>query len=71
MVSEHGFHSIYPISELCVRAVSLAPQQIEIKCFAMKADGDILAMAIIGYEAERQKIEEKIAEIKASLGGTS
>jgi len=37
----------------------------------MTTDRSILEMAIAGYEVERQKIEEKIAEIKAHLGGTS
>jgi hypothetical protein len=29
----------------------------------------ILEMALIGYQVERQKIEDKIGEIKAQLGG--
>jgi hypothetical protein len=36
----------------------------------MITEKSILEMAIIGYEAERQKIEERIAEIKAHLSGT-
>jgi Skp family chaperone for outer membrane proteins len=29
----------------------------------------MLEMALIGYEAERQKVQEKIAEIQAQLNG--
>ena len=29
----------------------------------------MLAMALVGYEVEKQKIEEKIREIRARLGG--
>ena len=29
----------------------------------------MLAMALVGYELEKQKIEEKIREIRARLGG--
>jgi hypothetical protein len=29
----------------------------------------ILEMALIGYQVERQKIEDKIGEIRAQLGG--
>src|SRR5262249_7527479 len=57
------------VTGLCTASVS--SQQIEIKCFAMTTDRSILEMAISGYEVERKKIEEKIAEIKASLGGKS
>jgi hypothetical protein len=32
-------------------------------------DIEILQMALIGYEAQRRKIEEKIAEIQSQLGG--
>lgn len=31
-------------------------------------DPNILAMALIGYEMERQKIDEKIRQIRAKLG---
>ena len=30
-----------------------------------------LQMALIGYEAERQKLQDKIAELQAQLGGRS
>ena len=32
-------------------------------------DIKLLQMALIGYEAERRKIEEKMAEIRGQLGG--
>ena len=32
-------------------------------------DKSILAMALVGYEVERKKIEERIKEIRAKLGG--
>jgi hypothetical protein len=35
---------------------------------AKRIDAFILEMALIGYEAQRQKIEEKIAEIRKQLG---
>jgi hypothetical protein len=35
------------------------------------ADANMLQMALIGYEAERQKIQDKIAEIRARLDGRS
>lgn len=31
-------------------------------------DPNILAMALIGYEVERQKIDEKIRQLRAKLG---
>jgi hypothetical protein len=34
-------------------------------------DLTILEMALIGYQVERQKIEDKIGEIKAQLGGNA
>jgi len=34
-------------------------------------DNSILSMALIGYEAEKQKIENKIREIRGILGGKS
>jgi hypothetical protein len=33
------------------------------------SDPAMLAMALVGYELERQKIDEKIREIRARLGG--
>ena len=33
-------------------------------------DNSVLEMALVGYEIERQKIDEKIAEIRAKLGGS-
>jgi hypothetical protein len=33
------------------------------------SDPTMLAMALVGYEVEKQKIEEKIREIRARLGG--
>jgi hypothetical protein len=32
-------------------------------------DSTLLQMALVGYEAERQKIQAKIDEIKARIGG--
>ena len=32
-------------------------------------DQNILAMALVGYEIEKKKIEERIKEIRAKLGG--
>ncbi len=32
-------------------------------------DRSILAMALVGYEIEKKKIEDKIREIRAQLGG--
>jgi hypothetical protein len=32
-------------------------------------DPTILRMALVGYEIEKQKVEEKIREIRARLGG--
>lgn len=34
------------------------------------SDPSMLAMALVGYEVERQKIDEKIREIRARLGGS-
>ncbi len=34
-----------------------------------KNDPDMLAMALVGYEVEKKKIDEKIKEIRAKLGG--
>jgi hypothetical protein len=36
---------------------------------AKQLDNSILQMALIGYQAERAKIEERIAEIQRQLGG--
>ena len=33
------------------------------------SDPTTLAMALVGYELERQRIDEKIREIRAQLGG--
>ena len=33
------------------------------------SDAATLAMALVGYEVEKQKIEERIREIRARLGG--
>jgi hypothetical protein len=33
------------------------------------SDPTTLAMALVGYEMEKQKIEEKIRQIRAQLGG--
>jgi hypothetical protein len=33
-------------------------------------DTSMLAMALVGYELEKQKIEAKIRDIRAKLGGT-
>ena len=32
-------------------------------------DASLLAMALVGYEIEKKKIEDKIREIRAQLGG--
>jgi|HubBroStandDraft_6_1064221.scaffolds.fasta_scaffold2583240_1 hypothetical protein len=32
-------------------------------------DQNILAMALVGYEVEKKRIEERIKEIRAKLGG--
>jgi hypothetical protein len=32
-------------------------------------DPDMLAMALVGYEIEKKKIDEKIKELRAKLGG--
>ena len=37
----------------------------------MQTDAMLLQMALIGYEAERQKVQTKIDEIQARLGGRS
>ena len=37
----------------------------------MPTDISLLEAALIGYEVERQKIQEKIAEIQARLNGRS
>jgi len=34
-------------------------------------DTQLLQMALVGYEAERQKITQKIAELQAQLNGRS
>jgi hypothetical protein len=34
-------------------------------------DTTMLSMALVGYEVEKKKIEEKIAELRAKLGGHS
>jgi hypothetical protein len=34
-----------------------------------KNDPDMLAMALVGYEIEKKKIDEKIKTIRAKLGG--
>jgi len=34
-----------------------------------KADPTTLAMALVGYQIEKEKIEDKIREIRAHLGG--
>jgi hypothetical protein len=44
----------------------LLPQKEE---DSMPIDTSLLRMALIGYEAEREKIEQKIAEIQARLKG--
>jgi hypothetical protein len=36
-----------------------------------KVDESILRMALIGYETERQKVQEQITEIQRRLGGAS
>jgi hypothetical protein len=33
-------------------------------------DRNILAMALIGYESEKKRIEERISEIRAKLGSS-
>ena len=33
-------------------------------------DQSMLAMALVGYEVEKKKIEERIKEIRARLGGS-
>lgn len=35
-----------------------------------RPDTDMLSMALVGYEQQRAKIDEKIREIKGMLGGT-
>jgi len=35
------------------------------------SDPTTLAMALVGYEIEKQKIEDKIRQIRAQLGGRS
>ena len=37
----------------------------------MPLDATTLQMALIGYEAEREKIQSKIAELQAQLNGRS
>jgi hypothetical protein len=44
----------------------LLPQKEE---DSMPIDTSLLRMALIGYEAERENIEQKIAEIQALLNG--
>lgn len=34
-----------------------------------RQDKDMLAMALVGYERQKEKIDEKIREIKGLLGG--
>jgi hypothetical protein len=34
-------------------------------------DTTLLSMALVGYEAEKQKIDERIRELRARLGGSS
>ena len=34
-------------------------------------DSTMLAMALVGYELEKKKIDERIKEIRAALGGRS
>ena len=34
-----------------------------------KQDSTMLAMALVGYELEKKKIDDKIKEIRAALGG--
>ena len=36
-----------------------------------QTDTTLLQMALVGYEAERQKIQAKIAELQRQLGGRS
>lgn len=36
-----------------------------------RQDTDILAMALVGYEQEKEKIDQKIREIRALIGGTA
>jgi hypothetical protein len=36
-----------------------------------KIDDSILRMALVGYEAERQKVQDQISEIQRRLGGAS
>ncbi len=38
---------------------------------SMTEDTTTLTMALVGFEMERKKIEEKIAEVRAHLGQTS
>jgi hypothetical protein len=33
-----------------------------------RADANLLAMALVGYEAEKQRLETAIADLKAQLG---
>jgi hypothetical protein len=40
-------------------------------CLMAKVDDSILRMALVGFEAERQKVEEKISEIQRQLGGSA
>ena len=37
----------------------------------IQTDTQLLQMALIGYEAQRQNIQEKIAELQAQLNGRS
>jgi hypothetical protein len=41
----------------------------EIMARGKSQDRSMLAMALIGYEFEKKKIEERIRDIKAQLGG--
>ena len=36
---------------------------------SMVVDKSVLAMALVGYEIEKSKIEERIKEIRAHIGG--
>ena len=43
---------------------------MEKNLMSIQIDRSVLEMALVGYEAERRKIEEKIAEIRRLLGVT-
>jgi hypothetical protein len=42
---------------------------MEKNLMSIQIDRSVLEMALVGYEAERRKIEEKIEEIQRQLGG--